>query len=93
MEAWVTLVTNDNYALGALTLAASLRRVKSKKKMVIMITSTVSNNFKTSLEEVFDEVILVDTIDSGDIPNLTLLDIPELGITFTKVGAKSSWFL
>ena len=89
MEAWVTLVTNDNYALGALTLAASLRRVKSKKKMVIMITSTVSNNFKTSLEEVFDEVILVDTMDSGDIPNLTLLDRPELGITFTKVGSKS----
>jgi len=85
MEAWVTLVTNDNYALGALTLAASLRRVKSKKKMVIMITSTVSKNFKTILEEVFDEVILVDTMDSGDIPNLTLLDRPELGITFTKI--------
>ena len=90
MEAWVTLVTNDNYALGALTLAASLRRVKSKKKMVIMITSTLSNNFKNTLEVVFDEVILVDTIDSGDVQNLTLLDRPELGITFTKVGSKSS---
>jgi len=85
MEAWVTLVTNDNYALGALTLAASLRRVKSTKKMVIMITSTLSNNFKNTLEEVFDEVILVDTIDSGDVQNLTLLDRPELGITFTKL--------
>jgi len=85
MEAWVTLVTNDNYALGALTLAASLRRVKSTKKMVIMITNTLSKNFKNTLEEVFDEVILVNTMDSGDVPNLTLLERPELGITFTKV--------
>jgi hypothetical protein len=27
MEAWVTLTTNDSYSVGALALAASLRRV------------------------------------------------------------------
>ena len=85
MEAWVTLVTNDNYAVGALTLAASLKRVKSTKKLVIMITNTVSDNIKNTLGEVFDDVIAVDAMDSGDIANLTLLDRTELGITFTKV--------
>ena len=85
MEAWVTLVTNDNYAVGALTLAASLKRVNSTKKVAIMITNTVSDNIKNTLGEVFDDVIGVDAMDSGDIANLTLLDRTELGITFTKV--------
>jgi glycogenin glucosyltransferase len=85
MEAWVTLVTNDNYAVGALTLAASLKRVNSSKKLAIMITNTVSDNVKNTLEELFDDVIAVDEMDSGDIANLILLDRTELGITFTKV--------
>jgi len=85
MEAWVTLVTNDNYAVGALTLAASLKRVKSTKKLAIMITNTVSDSIKNTLGEVFDDVIAVDAMDSGDIANLTLLDRTELGITFTKI--------
>ena len=47
MEAWVTLTTNDEYSVGALTLAASLRRVHTTRhtdpshsivKLVIMIT-------------------------------------------------------
>jgi glycogenin glucosyltransferase len=85
MEAWVTLVTNDNYAVGALTLAASLKRVSSTKKLAIMITNTVSDNIKNTLGEVFDDVIAVDAMDSDDIASLTLLDRTELGITFTKV--------
>eukprot|EP00092_Neocalanus_flemingeri_P010086 GFUD01010869.1.p1 GENE.GFUD01010869.1~~GFUD01010869.1.p1 ORF type:complete len:346 (+),score=100.07 GFUD01010869.1:63-1040(+) len=85
MEAWVTLVTNDNYAVGALTLAASLKRVKTTKKLAIMITNTVSENIKNTLDEVFDEVISVEAMDSGDMANLTLLERTELGITFTKV--------
>ena len=85
MEAWVTLVTNDNYAVGALTLAASLKRVKSTRKLAIMITNTVSDNVKNTLDEVFDDVISVEAMDSGDLANLTLLERTELGITFTKV--------
>ena len=92
MEAWVTLVTNDNYAVGALTLAASLKRVKSTKKLAIMITNTVSENIKNTLREVFDDVIAVDAMDSGDIANLTLLDRTELGITFTKVISLKFWY-
>ena len=85
MEAWVTLATNDDYAVGALTLAASLRRVQTTRKVVIMITNQISQNIKTTLAESFDEVVSVEELDSGDISNLTLLDRTELGITFTKV--------
>lgn len=85
MEAWVTLVTNDNYAVGALTLAASLKRVQTTKKLAIMMTNSVSENIKKTFDEVFDDVISVEAMDSGDLANLTLLDRTELGITFTKI--------
>merc|ERR1712080_549653 len=38
-----------------------------------------------ALREVFHCVVCVDPLDSGDIANLTLLERPELGITFTKI--------
>ena len=82
----MSLATNDSYAVGALTLAHSLRRVNTTKQMVLMITEEVSPNMKQSLEETFDKVYVVDPLDSKDIANLTLLDRTELGITFTKVS-------
>jgi len=85
MEAWVSLATNDSYAVGALTLAHSLRRVGTTKQLVLMITEEVSANMKSTLEETFDKVVVVDPLDSKDIANLTLLDRTELGITFTKL--------
>ncbi len=45
-EAWVTLATNDPYAVGALVLAKSLHRVKTSKKIVIMVTSGVSQEMR-----------------------------------------------
>lgn len=85
MEAWVTLVTNDAYSPGALTLAASLRRVETTKKLVIMVTKGVSGNVLNTLIQAFDEVVSVEEMDSGDLANLTLLERKELGITFTKI--------
>ena len=85
MEAWVTLATNDNYAVGALTLAQSLKRVKTTKLLCVMITSEVSEEMKKVLEETFDRVVVVDPLDSKDIVNLQLLERTELGITFSKV--------
>ena len=85
MEAWVTLATNDSYALGALTLAQSLKRVQTSKSLVVMITSQVSGEMRSVLEETFDKVVVVDPLDSKDIVNLKLLERTELGITFTKV--------
>jgi len=85
MEAWVTLATNDSYSVGALTLAASLKRVNTSRKLVIMVTSGVSAPVLAALHEVFDEVATVDPMDSGDLANLSLLERTELGITFTKI--------
>jgi len=85
MEAWVTLATNDSYAVGALTLAKSLNRVQTTRDVVIMITNQVSEEMKKVLEETFNRVVVVDPLDSKDMANLQLLDRTELGITFTKI--------
>lgn len=37
------------------------------------------------LEKVFDEVILVNVLDSGDSAHLALMKRPELGVTLTKL--------
>lgn len=41
-EAWVTLATNDSYAIGALVLAHSLKSVSSTRPLIIMISDQVS---------------------------------------------------
>ena len=46
MEAFVTLATNDSYCLGALTVAASLRAVKTSRKIVCMITPQVTDHMR-----------------------------------------------
>jgi len=85
-EAWVTLATNDEYSLGALVLAHSLKRCKTAKKIVVMVTSSISEGVRNELSETFDAVINVDALDSKDAANLALLERPELGITFTKIN-------
>merc|ERR1719446_1412708 len=50
-----------------------------------MITEEVGDTMKTVLGEVFDQVIVVDPLDSKDLAHLELLDRTELGITFTKI--------
>jgi len=86
MEAWVTLLTSDSYCPGALTLAASLKRVQTTRKIVVMVTKAVTENVMNTLTQAFDEVVPVEEMDSGDIANLTLLEREELGVTFTKIG-------
>ncbi|KAI5692182.1 hypothetical protein M8J76_012199, partial [Diaphorina citri] len=40
--AWVTLATNDSYALGALVVANSLKRVNTVHDLAILITPGVT---------------------------------------------------
>ena len=42
-EAYVTLATNDGYALGALVLAQSIRRVGSERRLVVMVSKHLSD--------------------------------------------------
>ena len=41
-SAFVTLATNDTYAVGALVLGQSLRNVGTTKQLAIMVTAGVS---------------------------------------------------
>ncbi|VDL50727.1 unnamed protein product [Hymenolepis diminuta] len=84
-EAFVTLATNNEYAVGAMVLAASLRNTKTTKKLVCMVTNTVESPMLEQVKEFFDEVVRVDVLDSRDEVNLKLLNRPELGVTFTKL--------
>ena len=45
-QAFVTLATNDAYALGALVLAESIRQVGTKAKLVVLISNHLSDTIK-----------------------------------------------
>ncbi|KAJ1929652.1 glycogenin glucosyltransferase [Tieghemiomyces parasiticus] len=84
--AYVTLVTSDDYAAGALTLARSLRRTGTPHRLVCLVTlATVSTATYLALLAAFDSVTPVATRDSGDYANLTVLGRPDLGATWTKL--------
>lgn len=40
---WVTLATNDSYSLGALVLAHSLKQVRTKQHLSVLITAGVTS--------------------------------------------------
>lgn len=83
--AWVTLATNDSYALGALVVAYSLKKVNTAHQLVVLITPGVTQSMREKLRTVFNLVQEVNVLDSKDAANLALLSRPELGITFTKL--------
>ncbi|EUB64857.1 Glycogenin-1 [Echinococcus granulosus] len=84
-HSYVTLATNDEYAIGALVLGYSLRRAGTNKEMAILITEGVSHGFREILEGVYDSVIVVKPLQSLDEHNLKLLRRLNLGITYTKL--------
>ncbi|XP_054707317.1 LOW QUALITY PROTEIN: glycogenin-1-like [Uloborus diversus] len=83
--AFVTLATNDNYTRGALVLAHSLKLVRTKYKLVVLVTPGISEPFRNKLHKYFDLVEDVNVLDSKDDISLSLIQRPELGITFTKL--------
>ncbi|KAF9568351.1 hypothetical protein EC968_002962 [Mortierella alpina] len=85
MEAFITLLTNNSYASGALVLAHSLRAAHTSKQLAILITASVSRAIRGRLATVYDAVIEIGEIDSNSTSNLQLLGRPELGITLTKI--------
>uniref|UniRef100_A0A0B7AY53 glycogenin glucosyltransferase n=2 Tax=Arion vulgaris TaxID=1028688 RepID=A0A0B7AY53_9EUPU len=84
-EAFVTLATNDTYALGCLVVGSSLRRVATTRQLVVMITDGVSPSMRNQLGGLFDHTISVNLLDSTDTANLELLGRPDLSVTFTKL--------
>ncbi|XP_043847666.1 glycogenin-1 isoform X2 [Dromiciops gliroides] len=84
-QSFVTLSTNDSYAKGALVLGSSLKKHRTTKTLTVLITPQVSESMRKVLKEIFDEVIMVDILDSRDSAHLTLMQRPELGVTLTKL--------
>src|SRR5579872_796430 len=67
--AYYTLVMKgDNYIPGALVLGKSLREVKTKHKLICMVTEDVSINGKEILKLVYDQIVLVPYITGNCIP-------------------------
>lgn len=46
-----------------------------------------SFSFRERLSQVWDELINVEELDSGDAEHLAILTRPELGVTFSKLNA------
>ncbi|KAM6257983.1 LOW QUALITY PROTEIN: glycogenin-1 [Porphyrio hochstetteri] len=84
-QSFVTLATNDSYVKGALVLGSSLQQYRTTRKLTALITPQISELMRRVLEKVFDEVILVNVLDSGDSAHLALMKRPELGVTLTKL--------
>ncbi|XP_053202434.1 glycogenin-1-like isoform X2 [Panonychus citri] len=84
-EAFVTLSTNDNYCLGALVLAHSLRNVGTTRKLVILVTPSVSSDMRKCLSKAYDLVQEVDVMHSNEHKILEVMKRPELGVTLTKL--------
>jgi glycogenin glucosyltransferase len=51
-EAFVTLATNDGYALGALVVAQSLRKVETQHPLVVLISKNVSDLIRLVLNKI-----------------------------------------
>lgn len=86
-EAYVSLTTNDDYGHGAYVLGKSLRNTSTSKKLVLMVTKGVSGGQRKNLQTVWDELVDIEELDSGDKESLALLERPELGCTFSKIRA------
>ncbi|CDR18090.1 unnamed protein product [Oncorhynchus mykiss] len=51
----------------------------------VSASSSSSTSTRGVLLKIFDEVLLVDVLDSGDAAHLDLMKRPDLGVTFTKL--------
>ncbi|XP_031440133.1 glycogenin-1b isoform X2 [Clupea harengus] len=68
-----------------MVLGQSLRNHKTSKQLVVMIGPYVSDPSRAVLRQIYDEVRLVDVLDSGDRAHLAMMKRPDLGVTFTKL--------
>lgn len=65
-KVYITLLGSDNYLIGTLALAQSLKNVKSKYPLVVMITSDVSQKSISVLERKRIQYIKIDKISASN---------------------------
>ncbi|CDH50933.1 glycogenin-1 [Lichtheimia corymbifera JMRC:FSU:9682] len=86
MKAYITLITNDTYAPGALVLAHRLRDIGSIHDLVCLVTHQVSNHVRALLlDRCYTRLVDVQELFTTRFENLLLLGRPELGATLTKI--------
>lgn len=86
MKAYITLITNDTYAPGALVLAHRLRDIGSIHDLVCLVTHQVSNHVRALLlDQCYTRLVDVQELFTTRFENLLLLGRPELGATLTKI--------
>ena len=62
-NAYVTFVMrNDSFIPGALVLAYSIKKHRTQYDLVCLITTSISSQGKSCLEQIYDKVIIVDEI-------------------------------
>ena len=83
---YATLLLNDGYLKGALTLGYSLRDVGAAFDLVVLVTDAVTEAALASLTKVFDDILLVEPIANPQTDNLNLLGRLDLRQTFTKIS-------
>ncbi|THD21219.1 Glycogenin-1 [Fasciola hepatica] len=84
-ETFMTLVTNEEYCIGALVLGVSLRQVQTQKEMSVMVTKELNNEMRELLAKHFDNVIEVNPIYNTNCESLKALSRKDLDISFTKI--------
>ncbi|KAI9319996.1 nucleotide-diphospho-sugar transferase [Dichotomocladium elegans] len=86
MEAYLTLVSTDSYAPGAMVLARRLIDLHTSKSLACLVTPNVSDRVRQLLQECQYNVIQVDPIYTTRPDNLVLLGRPDLAATLTKIN-------
>ena len=54
----------DEYVPGALVLAYSLKKVKTKARLVVMVTKDVSEKARNQLKLIFDDIVEVPYVEA-----------------------------
>lgn len=66
MKCYVTLLSSAPYLAGCLVLGTSLRLTGTSYPLVVMVTREISQAVREHLALLFDHVVEVQGLDSGD---------------------------
>uniref|UniRef100_A0A2R5LNJ9 glycogenin glucosyltransferase n=2 Tax=Ornithodoros turicata TaxID=34597 RepID=A0A2R5LNJ9_9ACAR len=86
-QAYVTMAGNDLTAMLCLVLGNSLRVTGTTRTLVVLVTDGVSPALRHLLSSVFNLVQSVRSLGTQGTTKLTLLEQPDIGVSFTKLHA------
>ncbi|XP_050042955.1 glycogenin-1-like isoform X1 [Dermacentor andersoni] len=84
-ESWVTLATDDTYAFGALVLGYSLREVRTRYKLTVLVTRDVGAVMRHLLAQAFDDIELVTLLRGRDPLGCPAREADGVACSYTKL--------